>query len=113
MNESTASGVFNEVKGKIKQAIGETFDDQKVANEGAADEVKGHAQQTWGSVKDTAHNATTSDRDSTLETTPAYGADRDEHTTGHDLRSGITNAAANVKESIQRGLDHIDHRHND
>jgi uncharacterized protein YjbJ (UPF0337 family) len=111
MNNSKASGVFNETKGKIKQAVGETFNDQKMANEGAADQVKGHAQQAWGSVKDTAHNVA-NDRPSS---DPAYSNDpayRNEHNTGHDVRTGITNAAANVKESIQRGLDHIDHKHN-
>jgi len=104
MNNSTAEGIFNETKGKLKQAVGETFDNQKIANEGAADEVKGHAQQTWGSVKDTAHDL------SSQHTTPLNTSDpasRDEHT-GHDIRTGITNAAANVKESIQRGLDHLE-----
>jgi uncharacterized protein YjbJ (UPF0337 family) len=113
MNDSKASGVFNEAKGKLKQAVGETFNDQSMANEGAADQVKGHAQQTWGSVKDTAHDLANHNRetpfnpsDPSFSTDPAY---RDEHKTGHDLRTGIANAAENVKESIQRGLDHLEH----
>jgi uncharacterized protein YjbJ (UPF0337 family) len=112
MNNSTASGVFNEAKGKLKQAVGETFDDQSLANEGTADEVKGHAQQTWGSVKDTAHDVAKNTETPYDPANPSYSTDpvyRNEHKTGHDLRTGIANAAASVKESIQHGLDHIEH----
>ncbi len=116
MNDTKASGIFDEAKGKIKQAFGETFDNQKLANEGAADEVKGHAKQTWGSVKDTAHDLAhnhTTDRETPYDSAdPAYSTDpvyRDEHNTGHDLRTGITNAAESVKDSIQRGLGHLEH----
>ena len=56
MNESNATGVFDQVKGKIKQAFGEATDNQSLANEGAADQVKGHAEEAWGNVKDTAHD---------------------------------------------------------
>lgn len=104
MNDSKAAGVFNEAKGKVKQAVGETFNDQSMANEGAADQVKGHAQQAWGSVKDTAHDVSHDRTTHVAGTTQA-----DAHETGHDIRSGIANAAANVKDSIQRGLDHIEH----
>lgn len=113
MNESKASGIFNEVKGKIKQAVGETFDNQGLANEGAADEVKGHTQQTWGSVKDTAHDLTTS-HDAPFDThEPLPGSERTPHEgTGvaHDLRTGISHAAENVKEPIQHGLDRLDRK---
>jgi uncharacterized protein YjbJ (UPF0337 family) len=115
MNNSTTSGVFNEAKGKLKQAVGETFNDQSLANEGAADQLKGNAQQTWGSVKDTAHEIAhnhASNRETPYDSSnPSYSTDpayRDEHA-GHDIRTSITNAAENVKESIQRGLDHIEH----
>ena len=105
MNDSKVAGVFNEAKGKIKQAVGETFNDQSMANSGAADEVKGHAQQTWGSVKDTAHDVGHSN---TERTTEARAED-----TGHDVRSSITNAAKDAKESIQRGLGHADRKVNE
>lgn len=111
MNDSTAEGVFNEAKGKIKQGIGETFNNQSLANEGTVDEVKGHAQQTWGSVKDTAHDLA-NDRETPYDpSNPSYSADpvyRDEHA-GHDIRSSIANAAESLKESIQHGLDHLKH----
>jgi uncharacterized protein YjbJ (UPF0337 family) len=102
MNDSKAAGVFDEAKGKLKQAVGETFNDQSMANSGAADEVKGHAEQTWGSVKDAAHNLTHSHKE--------HSAEIDAQDDAHNFRSGITDAAANAKESIQRGLGHLEHK---
>jgi len=104
MNNSKAAGVFNEAKGKVKQAVGETFNDQSLANSGAADQVKGHAQQAWGSVKDTASNLKHS-RTATDEKIHAEN-------TGHNMRENITNAAADAKASIQRGLGHLEHKAN-
>jgi len=46
--------------GKIKQGIGEAVGNQKLANQGVADQVKGAAKETWGNVKDAAR--TTHDR---------------------------------------------------
>ena len=102
MNDSKAEGIFDEAKGKLKQALGETFNDQKLANSGAADEVKGHAKETWGNVKDTAQDL---GKSNTADRTAA-----DAHQTGHDVRSSITSAAENAKDSIKRGLDHLEHK---
>ena len=54
MNTTNAEGVFDQAKGKVKQALGETFNNEKLANEGAVDQVKGHAKEAWGNVKDAA-----------------------------------------------------------
>lgn len=105
MNDSKAAGIFDETKGKVKQAVGETFNDQSMANEGAADQVKGHAEQTWGKVKDTAHDLTTSD---SADQTKA-----DAEAKGHNFREEITSAAEHVKDSISRGLDSLKHKAND
>jgi uncharacterized protein YjbJ (UPF0337 family) len=102
MNNSKAAGVFNEAKGKVKQAVGETFNDQSLANSGAADQVKGHVQQAWGSVKDTASNL----GHSNTATNEKIHAEN----TGRNLRENVTNAAANAKASIERGLGHIEHK---
>ena len=102
MNESKASGAFDEAKGKVKQTLGETFNDQSLANQGAAEQVKGHAEQTWGSVKDTAsdlkHSNTVSDEKVHAE-----------HE-GHSLRDTIANAAESAKETIQRGLGRLERK---
>ncbi len=99
MNTSHAEGAFDNAKGKVKQAIGETFNDQSLANEGAADQVKGHAKEAWGSVKDTA-----SDIGSNAKAKHEVQAEK----SSHDFRQSVTNAAAHAKESIQRGLDHLE-----
>ncbi len=102
MNESKAEGFFDEAKGKIKQAVGNTFGDEKMANSGATDEVKGHAEQTWGSVKDTAGNLTHSN---TATSTEAHAEN-----TGNTLRNDVTSAAEHAKDSIKRGLDHLENK---
>ena len=101
MNTSHAEGAVDQAKGKVKQAIGETFNDQSLANEGAADQVKGHAKEAWGSVKDTAHDLGHSKQTST---------EAHAETDAHDTRNTITNAAASAKESIQRGMDKLDRK---
>lgn len=46
-----AKGLANEVSGKVKQAIGDGNHDDSMKAEGAAQEGKGHVQQTKGDVK--------------------------------------------------------------
>jgi uncharacterized protein YjbJ (UPF0337 family) len=104
MNESKASGVLDQTKGKIKQAVGETFNNQSLANEGAADQVKGHAKEAWGNVKDAAHNLS----HSATATDEKLRAEED----AHDAREHVTSGAASVKESIKHGLDHLQHKAN-
>ncbi len=102
MNDSKAEGFFDEVKGKVKQAVGNTFGDQKMANSGATDEVKGHAEQTWGNVKDTASNIGSSHTAGTTE----VHADN----AGRDARNSVTSGAENLKDSVKRGLDHLENK---
>jgi len=100
MNATKAEGVLDQAKGKVKQAVGETFNNQKLANEGAADQVKGHAKEAWGNVKDAA---------SEVANRHTAAARANETHTGRDLRTNITNAAANAKDSINRGIDRMKH----
>ena len=55
MNQDTAAGQFDQLKGKVKQAVGEAVGNDKLANSGAADQVKGAAKEAWGNTKDAAH----------------------------------------------------------
>ena len=105
MNTSHVEGAFDQAKGKVKQAVGETFNDQSLANEGAADQVKGHAKEAWGSVKDTAHDLGSSSRATNTEARAEADA--------HDARTSVADAAANVKEKLQHGLDNLKHKSND
>jgi len=101
MNTTNAEGVFDQAKGKVKQALGETFNNEKLANEGAVDQVKGHAKEAWGNVKDAA---------SDIGSQKTAEAQAHEASAGHDLREKITHAAESAKESISRGIDHLKHK---
>ena len=60
MNKDQVTGKVEKAAGKVKQGVGEAIGNQKLANQGVADQVKGAAKETWGNVKDAA--AVTSDR---------------------------------------------------
>jgi uncharacterized protein YjbJ (UPF0337 family) len=96
-SDSTIKGKFDEIAGKAKQAFGEATGNESVANHGAGQEVKGHAEQSWGAVKEAAHDNTTG----TSTTTTSTGTG----TTGHDIREKVTSTAANVKESIRNATN--------
>ena len=54
MNRDTAEGKFDQIKGKVKQSVGEAFGDHSLANSGAADQVKGAAKEGWACPSDAA-----------------------------------------------------------
>jgi uncharacterized protein YjbJ (UPF0337 family) len=56
MNTDQVKGKTEQVVGKIKQGTGEAIGNDKLANSGVADQVKGAARETWGNVKDAAHS---------------------------------------------------------
>ena len=60
MNKDRVTGKVEQAAGKVKQGVGEAIGNQKLANQGLADQVKGVARETWGNVKDAA--AATADR---------------------------------------------------
>ena len=55
MNRDTVEGKFDQLKGKAKQSIGEALGNDKLANSGTVDQVKGAAKEVWGNAKDTFH----------------------------------------------------------
>ena len=99
MNESKADGFLDETKGKIKRVFGEATGNERVANSGAVDQVKGNAEQTWGNVKDAAHDATHS--------TTATTTEHDAHATGSNLRENVVSGAEHVKDSVKRGIEDL------
>jgi len=88
VSDSTIKGKYNEVAGKVKQVAGEAVGNNNLANEGAAQQLKGHAEQTWGTVK---------------EAVADHKDERDK--TAHDVREKITSTAQNAKESLQHAID--------
>ncbi|MBO0932564.1 CsbD family protein [Fibrella aquatilis] len=57
MNETTASGLWDQMKGKIKQAYGDLTDDDLAHEEGKEDEMWGRVQEKTGKTKDEIHKA--------------------------------------------------------
>lgn len=93
-SDSTIKGKFDELAGKAKQAVGDATGDQSTANSGAAQEVKGHGEQAWGSVKEAAHDSTERHESSAANES-------------HNLRDSITSGAQNLKQHIQNAADDL------
>ena len=56
-DEDRAEGSAKQLGGKIKQGAGELIGDEKLKNEGRADEAEGKVQNAWGSAKDAVRDA--------------------------------------------------------
>lgn len=52
MDTDRVKGSVKKIKGDAKEKIGELIDDEKLKNEGKADQVEGAIQNTAGGVKD-------------------------------------------------------------
>ena len=50
-NKDEMEGQVEQVKGKVKQAWGDLTDDERLRNEGAADEAVGEVQEGFGRAK--------------------------------------------------------------
>jgi uncharacterized protein YjbJ (UPF0337 family) len=101
--EHTVHGKFEEIAGKVKQGLGEATNDGELANKGAAQQVKGHAEQAWGSVKAAA--AETIDKVKARHEEDMAKTEAKTGEAGHDLRDTITSTAQNVKEHIQHAVN--------
>jgi uncharacterized protein YjbJ (UPF0337 family) len=91
MNKDQVTGKVEQAAGRVKQGIGETIGNQKLANQGVADQVKGAARETWGNAKDAA--AVTADRHQT-EAEHKANAGRAE------VRDRVEDVHENVNERI-------------
>lgn len=58
MDKNRVTGKIDQAVGKAKQKIGDALGNDRLANEGVADQVKGSAKETWGNVKDAARTTT-------------------------------------------------------
>jgi uncharacterized protein YjbJ (UPF0337 family) len=50
-NKDEMKGKADQAKGRIKGTAGEMTDDERLRNEGAADDLKGRAEDTYGKAK--------------------------------------------------------------
>lgn len=57
MNETTASGLWDQMKGKIKQAYADLTDDDLTYADGKEDEMWGRVQEKTGKTKDEINKA--------------------------------------------------------
>ena len=96
MDKDQVAGKFEQGVGKAKEKLGEAVGNQKLANQGVADQVKGAAKETWGNAKDAAR--TTHDRHA-AETEDAANAKR-EHFSDKvaDLKKKANDKIDNFKE---------------
>jgi len=52
MDKDRVAGSAKQIKGAVKQAIGQTTGDAKLESDGKADEVEGKVQNAIGGLKD-------------------------------------------------------------
>jgi uncharacterized protein YjbJ (UPF0337 family) len=53
MDKDRIEGAAKQVKGSVKEGLGELTGDAKLKSEGSADKLAGKVQNTFGGVKDT------------------------------------------------------------
>lgn len=104
MNKDNVTGKFDQVAGKVKQGIGEAVGNQKLANSGAAQQVKGNVKEAWGNTKDTAAEVSDNARARNNANLKQSGEDK-----AHDIREKVTSTAQNVKDKINNKLDDLKH----
>ncbi len=51
MNRDEVEGKAKEIKGRVKQGVGDVTDDQNLHDEGVADEAEGEVQKGFGTTK--------------------------------------------------------------
>jgi uncharacterized protein YjbJ (UPF0337 family) len=89
MNSDQVKGKIEHAVGHVKEAFGEAVGNNKVANEGLADQAKGATRETWGNVKD------------------ASAVKANEHETV------ATDHAANIRQSVSQSIDNAKNAIND
>jgi uncharacterized protein YjbJ (UPF0337 family) len=109
MNPEKMEGKFDQVSGKIKQGVGEAVGNQKLANAGAAEQIKGAAKETWGKAKDTADVVRQDDR--SRASAEAENLKTRTDSTAHNLREKATTTAQNIKNKVSEKLDHMKSEH--
>jgi uncharacterized protein YjbJ (UPF0337 family) len=92
LDKNRVTGKIDQAVGKAKQKIGDSVGNDRLANQGVADQVKGSAKETWGNVKDAAR--TTADR----QADTASGAASTD-------RSAASDHVTNAKNKINAKID--------
>jgi uncharacterized protein YjbJ (UPF0337 family) len=56
MNQNHIKGTVEEVKGKVKEGLGDLTGNERLKREGQVDQIKGQAHKIASDVKDAAHD---------------------------------------------------------
>ncbi len=94
MNKTQLSGKTDQLSGSVKQTVGEAIGNDRLANEGAGEQIK-------GAVKDIAGNAQAAIKDSASKSK----SESEEH--AKELRHGVTDTTQSVKKHINRKIDEL------
>lgn len=100
MDKDQVAGKFDQTIGKAKEKVGEAVGNQKLANQGVADQVKGAAKETWGNMKDAAR--TTHERHT-------HEAEADANAS----RERFTDKLADAKDRVNAKIDSAKERERD
>jgi len=92
MNKDQVSGKFDQATGKVKEKVGETVGNQRLANEGLADQVKGAAKETWGHAKEVAHEN-------------AEQNQREAERSANESRERVASKVQDMKERVNEKID--------
>jgi uncharacterized protein YjbJ (UPF0337 family) len=101
--EHQVHGKLDEITGKLKQTFGEATGNDKLANEGTAQQVKGHVEQAYGSVKGAAEEKV-ADLKARHEAEQTH-THVEHESRAHDIREKIISTAQNVRDHIQQDVD--------
>lgn len=63
VDNDRTEGSLKQTGGQIKEGAGKLFGDEKMKDEGRADQAEGKLQNAWGSAKDKAREVMGSDSD--------------------------------------------------
>jgi uncharacterized protein YjbJ (UPF0337 family) len=107
MNKDTVEGKFDQIAGAIKQKTGEVFGDQKLANSGVADQVKGAAKETWGNAKDVVAERK-DEAELRTEDSKLHAENK-----ADNLRDRIVQGAQNLKDKVNEELEDLRNRGQD
>jgi len=110
MNKETVEGKFDQATGAVKQKVGETFGNQKLANAGVAEQVKGAAKETWGKAKDVAsehHDDAAARTDAQKENLKLRAEEKLDN-----ARDKVVNTAQNNKNNINEKIEAYKEKHN-
>jgi uncharacterized protein YjbJ (UPF0337 family) len=98
VNKDQVAGKVEQVVGKVKQSVGETVGNEKLANQGVADQAKGATKETWGNAKDAVKEVHQAHKDDATDK-------------AHETRNKITQSVQDAKEKVNEKIDKFKERH--